>query len=300
MGTPNDEIWPGVSELPDYKSTFPQWSPQPLENIIKNLDEVGLDVVQVSDLICLCASSQPAQPRAQTKGKPPKAASPAPNLYQYARGLRSLGFDMEWKPTFIKGDKPNRVAVIQLSGEEDCLQEILEATNIAKIGVGIEGDADKLRKDWGVDISNLIDLSPMARALDPYWDELDEIRAKEREAERLRKAQELAAEAAAKGESTPTTTDVTSSGAEAGKAKKRRHGDENEQDQRPKRGRALGLAELTDRYLSMQLLKTKSIRRGNWEKKLTPDQLNYAANDAAVAYDIYCHLQQMGASGGHS
>jgi hypothetical protein len=48
MGTPNDEIWPGVSELPDYKSTFPQWSPQPLENIIKNLDEVGLDVLQVS------------------------------------------------------------------------------------------------------------------------------------------------------------------------------------------------------------------------------------------------------------
>ncbi|PVG04142.1 Pkinase-domain-containing protein [Serendipita vermifera] len=46
MGTPNDEIWPGVSELPDYKSTFPQWSGQPLENIIKNLDEVGLDVVQ--------------------------------------------------------------------------------------------------------------------------------------------------------------------------------------------------------------------------------------------------------------
>ncbi|KIM27575.1 hypothetical protein M408DRAFT_330008 [Serendipita vermifera MAFF 305830] len=45
MGTPNDTIWPGVSELPDYKSSFPQWSPQPLGNIIKNLDDVGLDVI---------------------------------------------------------------------------------------------------------------------------------------------------------------------------------------------------------------------------------------------------------------
>lgn len=46
MGTPNDTIWPGVSELPDYKSTFPQWGPQPLGSIVKDLDEVGLDVIQ--------------------------------------------------------------------------------------------------------------------------------------------------------------------------------------------------------------------------------------------------------------
>lgn len=45
MGTPNDTIWPGVSELPDYKSSFPQWGPQPLGDIIRHLDGVGLDVV---------------------------------------------------------------------------------------------------------------------------------------------------------------------------------------------------------------------------------------------------------------
>lgn len=45
MGTPTDEIWPGVSELPDYKPTFPQWGSQPLGNIIKDLDDVGIDVV---------------------------------------------------------------------------------------------------------------------------------------------------------------------------------------------------------------------------------------------------------------
>jgi hypothetical protein len=49
MGTPNDTIWPGVSELPDYKSSFPQWGPQPLGDIIRQLDEVGLDVVNVSE-----------------------------------------------------------------------------------------------------------------------------------------------------------------------------------------------------------------------------------------------------------
>jgi hypothetical protein len=25
MGTPNEETWPGVASLPDYKSAFPKW-----------------------------------------------------------------------------------------------------------------------------------------------------------------------------------------------------------------------------------------------------------------------------------
>ncbi|KAG8809669.1 Cyclin-dependent kinase catalytic subunit [Serendipita sp. 399] len=45
LGTPNDTIWPGVSELPDYKSTFPQWGPQPLGEIIKGVDAEGIDVI---------------------------------------------------------------------------------------------------------------------------------------------------------------------------------------------------------------------------------------------------------------
>jgi hypothetical protein len=134
------------------------------------------------------------------------------------------------------------------------------------------GDADKLNVDWGIEICNLVDLSPVARGLDPYWDEQDEIKAKEREAERLRKAQELAEAAAAKGEQTTTPTEETSGKVKRAEFKKRRGNDE--QDQQPKRGRALGLAELTERYLSMRLLKTNKIRRGNWERKLTDDQLN--------------------------
>jgi cyclin-dependent kinase len=46
MGTPNDEIWPGVSELPDYKRSFPQWSPQRLELLIPDLDEHGIDAIK--------------------------------------------------------------------------------------------------------------------------------------------------------------------------------------------------------------------------------------------------------------
>jgi len=46
LGTPNEEIWPGVSGLPDYKPTFPQWSRQELSRIVSNLDENGLDMLQ--------------------------------------------------------------------------------------------------------------------------------------------------------------------------------------------------------------------------------------------------------------
>ncbi|KAF4578450.1 protein kinase superfamily protein [Pleurotus pulmonarius] len=46
LGTPNDETWPGVSALPDYKSTFPQWSEQDLGRIVSTLDEDGLDMLK--------------------------------------------------------------------------------------------------------------------------------------------------------------------------------------------------------------------------------------------------------------
>lgn len=47
MGTPNEQIWPGVSQLPDYKETFPQWTRQDLRNIVPNLDEMGIDLLSV-------------------------------------------------------------------------------------------------------------------------------------------------------------------------------------------------------------------------------------------------------------
>jgi len=46
LGTPNEQIWPGVSSLPDYKTTFPQWSRQDLARIVPTLDEVGIDMLK--------------------------------------------------------------------------------------------------------------------------------------------------------------------------------------------------------------------------------------------------------------
>ena len=31
LGTPSEETWPGVHDLPDFKDSFPKWSPRPLE-----------------------------------------------------------------------------------------------------------------------------------------------------------------------------------------------------------------------------------------------------------------------------
>ncbi|KAL7751464.1 Cyclin-dependent kinase catalytic subunit [Sorochytrium milnesiophthora] len=36
-GTPNETNWPGVSHLPDWKATFPQWRAKPLETVIPDL-----------------------------------------------------------------------------------------------------------------------------------------------------------------------------------------------------------------------------------------------------------------------
>jgi len=46
LGTPNEELWPGVSGLPDYKASFPQWSRQDLARIVSTLDENGLDMLK--------------------------------------------------------------------------------------------------------------------------------------------------------------------------------------------------------------------------------------------------------------
>ena len=48
LGTPNEESWPGVKQLPDYKPTFPQWSPQDLAEQVPYLDAAGIDLLKVS------------------------------------------------------------------------------------------------------------------------------------------------------------------------------------------------------------------------------------------------------------
>ncbi|XP_033607291.1 cyclin-dependent kinase 1 isoform X2 [Cryptotermes secundus] len=46
LKTPTEEIWPGVSQLPDYKATFPNWIHNNLTGQVRNIDEDGLDLLQ--------------------------------------------------------------------------------------------------------------------------------------------------------------------------------------------------------------------------------------------------------------
>jgi serine/threonine protein kinase len=46
MGTPNDQVWPGVSKFPDYKTSFPNWKAQNLGNFVR-ADMLVLDLLQV-------------------------------------------------------------------------------------------------------------------------------------------------------------------------------------------------------------------------------------------------------------
>ena len=47
MGTPTEATWPGVTELPDYKATFPKWTPKPLKSLLPKLPDTGLDLLKV-------------------------------------------------------------------------------------------------------------------------------------------------------------------------------------------------------------------------------------------------------------
>jgi serine/threonine protein kinase len=50
LGTPTEETFPGISSLPDFKSTFPKWRAQSLAKLVGNLDERGVDLL--SQMIC--------------------------------------------------------------------------------------------------------------------------------------------------------------------------------------------------------------------------------------------------------
>ncbi|XP_043289641.1 cyclin-dependent kinase 2 [Venturia canescens] len=39
FGTPDETIWPGVSQLPDYKSIFPRWEPRDLDYVVPSFKE---------------------------------------------------------------------------------------------------------------------------------------------------------------------------------------------------------------------------------------------------------------------
>ncbi|PPQ63518.1 hypothetical protein CVT24_004746 [Panaeolus cyanescens] len=91
-----------------------------------------------------------------------------------------LGFDLEWRPNYIKGKPENPVALIQLASDSAIfllqisgmrefplvLADILANPSIVKAGVAIQNDAIKLYNDCHVTMCNCVDLSLLARTVD--------------------------------------------------------------------------------------------------------------------------------------
>lgn len=46
LGTPDENTWPGVSGLPDFKSTFPKWGKKDIEQYVPGLEAAGVDLLE--------------------------------------------------------------------------------------------------------------------------------------------------------------------------------------------------------------------------------------------------------------
>jgi cyclin-dependent kinase len=47
LGTPTEDIWPGVTSYPDFKASFPKWIRDSQAPLCNNLDEAGLDLLEM-------------------------------------------------------------------------------------------------------------------------------------------------------------------------------------------------------------------------------------------------------------
>lgn len=45
LGTPSEQDWPGVTSFPDFKPSFPKWARTDIADVVKTLDDVGLDLL---------------------------------------------------------------------------------------------------------------------------------------------------------------------------------------------------------------------------------------------------------------
>ena len=46
LGTPNEEVWPGVTSLQDWNPDFPVWPPLSLARFVPGLSEAGIDLLE--------------------------------------------------------------------------------------------------------------------------------------------------------------------------------------------------------------------------------------------------------------
>ncbi|KAK0465286.1 ribonuclease H-like domain-containing protein [Desarmillaria tabescens] len=93
-----------------------------------------------------------------------------------------VGFDLEWKPSFVRGARENPVALVQIATETEVflfqlsamstvpssLQRFLEKNSVLKVGVGIQHDVKKLFDDYRFSVLSCVDLSMFARLVSTY------------------------------------------------------------------------------------------------------------------------------------
>jgi len=49
LGTPDETIWPGVSQLPDYTSRFPRWEATNISDALTSFDDDAKDLLSVRE-----------------------------------------------------------------------------------------------------------------------------------------------------------------------------------------------------------------------------------------------------------
>ncbi|KAJ7510302.1 ribonuclease H-like domain-containing protein [Mycena galericulata] len=167
----------------------------------------------------------------------------------------AISMDCEWAVRRVKGGGGiGRVSVIQVADKKNILviqlmtrsssmarfpvhlQRLLENPDIPKMGANIMNDANKIFKDYGVMMANVVELGRLARQADP----------------------------------------ACNHSAVFGPGK-----------------RVVALAKLVSRYLQKTLLKEANVRVSDWEGKLSPETLEYAANDAYCGLEVYNHLMAL-------
>lgn len=48
LGTPNEEVWPGVTALQDWNDDFPVWPSLQIGRFVTNINADGVDLIEVN------------------------------------------------------------------------------------------------------------------------------------------------------------------------------------------------------------------------------------------------------------
>ena len=70
LGTPTNETWPGVTDLPDYKPSFPHWNRKDLNLVVPGLGNEGCDLLAVSLYLSNGRSTSGSFPRSCKQSLP--------------------------------------------------------------------------------------------------------------------------------------------------------------------------------------------------------------------------------------